>query len=135
MPPPADALSHPAVVTHVVSETLQCAVRRVAPILGYGQINAVFRVDTTTASLIVRLNQLDLLASYRKEQWCLRQAEQHGIPVPTVLAVGTAADCAFMIQAAIPGVSSATADVDASQVWLRLGTYAARANAVKGRVS
>ena len=132
MTPPTDALSHPAaaVVTHVVSETLQCVVRRVVPILGHGQINAVFRVDTTTAPLIVRLNQLDHLASYRKEQWCLRQAEQHGIPVPTVLAIGTAADRAFMIQAAIPGTSDATADVDASQVWLRLGRYAARANQI-----
>ncbi len=122
MAPPADGLSHPAaaVVAHIVSETLQCAVRRVVPILGYGLINAVFRVDTTTAPLIVRLNQLGHLASYRKEQWCLRQAEQHGIPVPTVLAVGTADDRAFMIQAAIPGTSGATVGVDASQVWLRL---------------
>src|SRR5689334_11788785 len=111
MAPPADALSDPAaaMVTQVVSATLQCQVRGVVPILGYGQINAVFRVDTTIASLIVRLNQLDHLDSYRKEQWCLRQAAQHGIPVPTVLAVGTAADRAFMIQAAIPGVSGATA--------------------------
>ncbi len=132
MAPPADGLSHPAaaVVAHIVSETLQCAVRRVVPILGYGLINAVFRVDTTTAPLIVRLNQLGHLASYRKEQWCLRQAEQHGIPVPTVLAVGTADDRAFMIQAAIPGTSGATVGVDASQVWLRLGTYAARANQI-----
>src|SRR4051794_5423042 len=128
----ADGLSHPAaaVVAHIVSETLQCAVRRVVPILGYGQINTVFRVDTTTAPLIVRLNQLEHLATYQKEHWCLLQAAQHGIPVPTILAVGTAADRAYMIQAAIPGTSGATADVDASQVWRRLGAYAARANQI-----
>jgi Ser/Thr protein kinase RdoA (MazF antagonist) len=117
-------------VTHVVAETFHCDVLGITPILGSGLINAVFRVDTTMAPLIVRLNQLDHLATYRKEQWCLRQAHQHGIPVPTVLAVGSAADVAFMIQTYIPGTSGAAAEIDAGHIWFRLGIYAARANQI-----
>jgi hypothetical protein len=62
-----------ALVSQIAAQTLACEALAVSPILGAGLINAVFRVETRREPCIVRLNQRDHLATYRKEHWCLQQ--------------------------------------------------------------
>jgi fructosamine-3-kinase len=88
-----------------------------------GEVNDVFILDTAGSQLIARVNEIGEIDRFKKEKWCIEEAMNAGILVPTVTAVGNNADYAYLLESYIKG-SRADKLEDASGVWSRIGQYA-----------
>ncbi|MFC4811681.1 aminoglycoside phosphotransferase family protein [Paenibacillus sp. GCM10023250] len=114
----------------IAAEYLGERVRDSYPIVGKGMVNQVYVVEAASRKLVVRMNDADAYASYRKEQWCIEQAAAAGVPGPEVLAVGVADEKAYMLQSFLAGEDGVDAAVPKSAIWRQLGEYAARIHAI-----
>jgi aminoglycoside phosphotransferase (APT) family kinase protein len=123
-----------AVVSDVAAAFLQEPVRSIQPI-GQGSNNKNFLVETTAGRVVVKLShdhrRHRALQDYRKEQWCIEQSSELGVPAPSVLSVGEAGDNAYMIQTFVAGVNGKQIKGDRTAIWHKLGEYAKLIHSIK----
>lgn len=104
----------------------------VHPIVGKGEANTVLSVLTSKGRLIVRFQAgSDAYKTYVKEEWCIGQAKQAGIPCAEVILVGRGETCSFMIQRQLEGTHGADWQGDMKHVWHELGRYSAILNSIR----
>jgi len=77
-----------------------------------------------TDRFVIRLNQSSHISNFEKEAWCISQAHQAGIPVPTIVRTGLEGDYAYSIARFIPGSSAITRSHDRLRIWKKIGKYA-----------
>jgi len=112
-------------VTSVSSTFLNDSGVSVVPILGSGSVNRVFIVETADQKIVVRTREgVDALNEYKKEAWCIRNADLAGIPTAKVHEVGFCEDAAYMILEFIGGVIGRKSIFPRSYIWRELGRLA-----------
>jgi len=98
---------------------------RVVRILGRGNVNKVFIVETSNAKFVVRMgDENESLKEYKKEAWCIDKAAVRGVPVATVFNVGVIEERGFMIQSYIAGDEGRDSQFPGSHIWYELGRNA-----------
>jgi fructosamine-3-kinase len=96
-------------------------------ILDKGKVNKVFKVSIKDEFY----NDSDYLNSYQKEFYCIREAENVGIPVSKIYFVGIEGEYSYMILNYIEGVNGLDTPAENHQyVYKTLGEYAKRFNQV-----
>lgn len=117
-------------VSQIVRRVLGETPGRMEPLTG-GLNNAMLRVHLGELRLVVRLHgDTAKLHDYEKERWAMQQAAAAGVPVPSVLALGTEAGGPYMLVQEIEGVPGYHAR-DRFQVLAELGACAARLHGIR----
>lgn len=95
-----------------------------------GAVNQVYVITTDTQKLIARINDITELPRFKKEQWCVQQAEQAGVKGAKVLDVGSDDKHAYMLMSYIEGKRADQPEVDTHNVWRVVGEYAKKIHTV-----
>lgn len=126
-PNPADVQA----ASDIAAEHFGTPAVNACPILARGSVNKIVRVEVPPRALVVRMSEEpQAFEQYRKEAWCIRQANTKGVPSPKVLAVGVRNSRSYMIQAFIDGKDGDDCSNDSVGVWRTLGQYAARVHSI-----
>lgn len=116
----------------VLARHLGRRARRLERVHG-GLNNTVFEAAHRDGRFVVRIApSAARLDTFLKEQWCVRSAEEAGVPVPRILEAGVVADRAFMISLSVPGIA-ATHHPDRTRIVRRMGELLARLHTVRTR--
>ena len=100
------------------------------PIIGKGQVNRVYSVNTKNNRIIVRLNEQDELPRFRKEAWCLEMADKVGVPSPKIIDIGTRQNTAFMVISFVAGKNGSEIIENKEQIWKTIGSYANKIHSI-----
>ena len=91
-------------------------------IVGLGEVNHVFVVETCQGEWVVRFHKDPLeTENYEKEAWCLNQMHMAGVPVPEFVGRGCVQDVCFIVQSFIPGENGH--ERRSPELWRLLGQY------------
>jgi aminoglycoside phosphotransferase (APT) family kinase protein len=102
---------------------------KTSEIIGKGFMNRTFLVETVAAKYIIRAREEDTFSEYRKEKWCMEQAEKLGIPTPQVLHIGKSESLSFMVETYIDGINGLDIDIP-EEVWFYIGEYARKLHSI-----
>lgn len=98
-------------------------------IVGIGEVNHVFVLETPEGDLVVRFHRDPLdTDDYSKEEWCLRSLPAEGIPTPEFIARGRLDGQSYMVQRFVAGTGGD--DVRSDHLWRQLGRYARTINEI-----
>lgn len=104
-------------------------IQSITPIKG-GEVNQTFLIATAAHKYVVRINSIDELPRFQKEQWCIEKAIKLGVKSSPVLAIGSFNDTAFMLIEFIPGKRGDQLKTDAQTIWHTLGSYAQKIHSI-----
>ena len=113
-------------LTIEMAESIGCRVSSIREIVGRGEVNHGFVVDTSHGLWVVRfaIDPRDL-DDYAKEAWCLQSA---GVPTPELIAVGNLRGVPFIVQSFVDGATGD--DRRSPDLWRALGRYSRLINDV-----
>ncbi len=102
-------------------------VEGIEEIVDLGSVNRVFDIDCRSGTYILRLNEEVKRLEFVKEQYCMDNAGNLGLPVPKVLKVGMNGKYLFMLQYKIEGVNGSKCTAKQKmKIWEQLGIYASK---------
>ncbi|QAY65786.1 aminoglycoside phosphotransferase family protein [Paenibacillus protaetiae] len=119
-----------ALAERIAADYLQEKVIASYPIIGKGFVNQVVAVQSASRKLVIRMNDLDTYPVIQKEQWCIKQATEAGIPGPQVLDIGTEEAIAYIILSFVEGENGVDSTADPIEVWRQLGQYVKRIQSI-----
>jgi aminoglycoside phosphotransferase (APT) family kinase protein len=91
-------------------------------IVGLGEVNHVFVVDTPDGKWVIRFHRDPLeVDNYEKEAWCLCAMPTVGVPVPEFIGRGTVDGVSFIAQSFVEGENAN--DFRCHDLWSTLGRY------------
>ncbi len=99
-----------------------------------GQINTVFRIDSSQGEFVIRLNERedpdqDFISEQAKIEW----GAEYGINVPKVISNGVKGDFAYMVEEFIGGTSGDKLPIPVNDLWKRIGSVARKVNRIETR--
>ena len=92
----------------------------ITPVIGQGQVNQVFIVETDQSKVVLRLNDITEYDRFIKEQWCADITASEGVPGASVLKVGRHDNHAYTFVEYIEG-SNGKSIQPTTQLWGKLG--------------
>lgn len=95
-----------------------------------GEVNQTFLITTTARRYVVRINTIDELLRFQKEQWCIEKAIELGVKSSPVLEVGRFDNSAYMLIEFISGKRGDQLKTGAHTIWHTLGSYAQKIHSV-----
>lgn len=97
-------------------------------------VNEVFLITCMGERVIARFNAASELGRFQKEAWCIDRAAAVGVEGPRVLAVGSDAEYAFMVESYVPGRRGDTVLTgERDAMWRDLGGYLRRIHGISVR--
>ncbi len=118
-------------VSEIISSVFSERALKISQLIGKGDVNEVFIVETVNSKLAVRVNDATSLDEYKKEVWSVNQAKEKNIPVAKILNVGVFGEKAYSIQKFIEGSEGRDSSIDKKFIWKKLGEYASRIHTIK----
>jgi aminoglycoside phosphotransferase (APT) family kinase protein len=112
------------ILNHDVKSISGGNITSLEPLEDTGEVNQVFLVTANHRRYVARVNGVEELPRFQKEEWCINQAVQAGVKSPQVLSVASQGDTAYMLMEYIDGQRTDKEGVDQSMVWRTLGQYA-----------
>lgn len=91
-------------------------------IMGRGEVNQMYLLETAEQKAVLRVNGVGEYDRFKKEEWCIHQANARGVPSPKVLALGTDSDRAYMLLEHVDGANG-NEIASTPELWEQLGRY------------
>lgn len=121
------------ITTKSASDYIGEDVIKVKQITGKGEVNDTYVCSTSSTKYILRIDpQESALDRFRKEEWCVNQAQKVGVPGADVIKIGMKNDHPYMVLSYIDGVDGD--DIEKSKqvkIWQALGDYAHKIHSIK----
>ena len=118
----------------IASQFFGCTPQTLRPIVGKGSVNHIFVAGLDEAEIVIRLSAIGdkdrAMKFYQKEQWCIEQATELGIPGPTVLALDVLDGRPYMLQTCVAGVNGEDSALGDEAICFALGQYARRIHSI-----
>ncbi|MDW7657513.1 MAG: aminoglycoside phosphotransferase family protein [Bacillota bacterium] len=118
------------IIDKIVDDTFHSNISQVEKIDGLGEVNEVYKVTVGFSDYIIRLQRgIHAITEYKKEAWCMKQAQKHQMYVPSVISINVCGNYTFMVEEFIHGINGSYYP-DKLLVWQRLGEAARKLNEI-----
>ena len=118
-------------INQILQEELNGYALEIEPVDQPAQDSHTYIARPPDAHVVIKLHQeLRVAGLYRKEAWCIHQAQTVGIPGPDALGVGTTDSAAYLIQRRLDGVNGVRYPGDRAELWRQIGRYAQAINRI-----
>ena len=119
------------VVDQITKKVFGVLPSSIEEIRGKGVVNLVCKVTVNCVDYILRMQKGGkALKTYQREKWCMDEVSKINIPTPKCIAIGEEVGHSFSFQEFIEGVDGRDLPKEAGRIWLTLGQYAKKFNAI-----
>ncbi|HYG83461.1 MAG TPA: aminoglycoside phosphotransferase family protein [Verrucomicrobiae bacterium] len=111
----------PPGLRETIEHELSCQISNLELINGKGEVNIIYKIESTAGKFILRLNDSNEYDRFKKEVWCYEYTAKVGVNGPRVFMIGTYNDKVFMVLEYIEG-GNGKGIVSTPGLWRELGS-------------
>jgi len=108
------------IASTIAMDKLGAPLTEIRLIQGRGEVNQAYEIITSLNKAILRVNDYAEFERFKKEEWCIKQAQTNSIPTPKCLFVGSDKECSYSLIEYISGDNGQVIK-DTNDTWYVLG--------------
>lgn len=118
-------------IEEIISKKIKQKIININPLVGEGDVNKIYVIKLENKKVLLRINSKpDGLREFKKEEWCIKKANEIGVLGPNILSLGKYKGYSYMIYDFIEGKSGKEIK-NKNEIWTLLGKYAKKINSIK----